>query len=45
MVSQIYEAKITVYSLGQYGFLNGLIVNEKGYQQEIKLARINNIFY
>ena len=23
----------------------GMIVNEKGYQQEIKLARINNNFY
>ena len=53
MVCQIYECKITVYTqqqnviggISEGGFLNGLIINEKGYQQEIKLARINNNFY
>lgn len=45
MVSQSYEAKITLYSLSPQNLLTGLIVNEKGYQQEIKLARINNVYY
>lgn len=44
-MSQIYEAKITVYELNQQGFLTGLIINEKGYQQEIKLARIKNQYF
>lgn len=46
MVSQIYEAKITVYSIPQpQSFLSGLIVNEKGYQQDIKLGRLKNYYY
>jgi hypothetical protein len=45
MVSQIYETKITLFFLNIQGILTGLIINEKGYQQEIKLARINKNFY
>ena len=45
MVSQIYEAKITSYSLSKNDFAIGQIVNEKNYQHELKIARINNNFY
>ncbi len=45
MVSQIYETKIIVFYLNNQSILTGLIVNEKAYQQEIKVGRINNYFY
>ena len=45
MVSQIKEIKITSYSLNKNDFVVGQIVNEKNYQHEVKVARINNNFY
>jgi hypothetical protein len=45
MVSQIYETKITLFYKNPHGMLTGLIINEKGYQQEIKLAKIGRNFY
>lgn len=45
MLSHLYETKITLYSLNPQGILTGLIINEKGYQQNLKIARINQNFY
>ena len=45
MVSQIYEVKLTSYSLDKNDFVVGQIVNEKNYQHELKVARIANIYY
>lgn len=45
MVSQIYEVKLTSYSLDKNDFVVGQIVNEKNYQHELKAARIANNYY
>lgn len=45
MVSQIFETKITMFYLNNQGLLTGLIINEKGFQPEIKIGRINNYFF
>lgn len=45
MVSQIYDTKIIVFYLNHQNILTGLIVNEKAYQSEIKVGRINNCYY